>query len=692
MDFGSLLGGAGVVARGWRRAEEAEREAWKSELALREQNRLEMLRRDAASQNLGLAIPSDQYDPSTMPKFDPRKVQEPELVVPQTSAPTGVVGAGAGTGAAGVQNAPPQGQPKYPFTLGQNPTPVLDLNTVPELDTQTERDRFALLKGIGATADFVTQPAKGLLNTAYAATYDGVNFLNRGINAIIGDDVFRTDYVSPRWEANDYKDALTSREQRGLAEANSKLRMQLTPTPNLPDTKTLRAAIIQVESGGNPNAVSSKGATGLMQIMPETAIRPGLGIPDIFTLADHMGIPYEAVNKSYSGAFKTKSEAARLLNIPELNIAFGDMYLSALLGRYNNNLEYALAAYNAGPGKIDKWLADGSKLSKLPSETRAYVPKVLSILSGDVPAGGATSTAGAVNRNQPAADGPSQSTAGLDMGGPVSTASTTAGLTISQGQPVKSVYDETAGREIPVIKITKSSRDYVEGLKTTPLELQYAMERRNEVVRLAEMYQRNGFGMEAQQLAMQVREMDRQMMGLQGQQALIELTHNGDPRRFSWIVSRYTGSETNFIPRTDDKFDMVVGNTTMQEGLSADQMIDYGRRLFDPAYRQAVAESETAARQKLFESQLSINEADRKELAQLYREAIVAQQKGQIDAYAAMLDRNTGYAIENVDPATGIVVVHNKDTRQVLQLNPQGEVEVDGETIVGPMTTILHQY
>lgn len=98
-------------------------------------------------------------------------------------------------------------------------------------------------------------------------------------------------------------------------------------------------AVITVESGYNPAARSSKGAAGLMQLMPATAKR--YSVNDIWD--------------------------------PRQNVSGGARYLSDLLGMFNNDLGLALAAYNAGENAV---ILHGNRIPPYP-ETRQYVPRVL---------------------------------------------------------------------------------------------------------------------------------------------------------------------------------------------------------------------------------------------------------------------------------------------------------------------------
>lgn len=98
------------------------------------------------------------------------------------------------------------------------------------------------------------------------------------------------------------------------------------------------AAVMMQESGGNPDARSSKGAMGLMQLMPDTAAQ--MGVRDPWS--------------------------------PAQNLVGGAMYLAHLLQDFGDNPELALAAYNAGPQAVRQY----GGIPPYP-QTQAYVPAVL---------------------------------------------------------------------------------------------------------------------------------------------------------------------------------------------------------------------------------------------------------------------------------------------------------------------------
>lgn len=106
--------------------------------------------------------------------------------------------------------------------------------------------------------------------------------------------------------------------------------------------KGLIEAIIKAESNGNPKAVSPKGAKGLMQLIDSTAT--DMGVTDQFD--------------------------------PKQNVMGGSKYIRKLLDRFKGDLKLALAAYNAGPGNVEKY-------GGIPpfDETRKYVEKVINFMN-----------------------------------------------------------------------------------------------------------------------------------------------------------------------------------------------------------------------------------------------------------------------------------------------------------------------
>lgn len=136
--------------------------------------------------------------------------------------------------------------------------------------------------------------------------------------------------------------------------------------------KALVAQVIEHESAGQVAAVSHKGARGLMQLMPGTAR----------DMAEALKLPYSE---------------ERLTTDPEYNKRLGTAYLDTLIKRYDGATSLALAAYNAGPGRVDEWLrvngdprqgqiSEQQWVERIPfKETREYTRNILADLQATSP-------------------------------------------------------------------------------------------------------------------------------------------------------------------------------------------------------------------------------------------------------------------------------------------------------------------
>jgi hypothetical protein len=206
---------------------------------------------------------------------------------------------------------------------------------VPAQMAQTDQQFAAIHLSLGQTAD-------SILESASARTSELAN------QTITGSG---TAPLLPKINTEDQ----SGRTNRRLDSLQARVR-PIFRKQGIPDDL---AAVIGVESGGNPLALSPRGARGLWQLMPETARRYGLTV--------------DARRDDRVDLEKSTQTAARYLN--DLHLQFGDWAL-------------ALAAYNTGEQNVERAIARAgsrefqtlSLLGYLPAETRKYVPAVLAAI------------------------------------------------------------------------------------------------------------------------------------------------------------------------------------------------------------------------------------------------------------------------------------------------------------------------
>jgi soluble lytic murein transglycosylase-like protein len=190
---------------------------------------------------------------------------------------------------------------------------------------------------VGLVASFL-----GLVQQAQAQIFGGVSESGSVVLSNIAIDEARTVVVTASYlsaPASSGKIASLSRASAASAppKAFQPFILEASVASRLP--VELIHAVISAESNYNPRALSDKGAQGLMQLMPATARRFG------------------SINSLD----------------PRDNILTGSRYLRWLMDYFNQNIELAVAAYNAGEGAVVK---AGHKIPPFP-ETQKYVPKVL---------------------------------------------------------------------------------------------------------------------------------------------------------------------------------------------------------------------------------------------------------------------------------------------------------------------------
>lgn len=191
--------------------------------------------------------------------------------------------------------------------------------------------------------------AKSLGITIPKETVDAVNMVNKSLNIVprlqkYGDQEEQS--AASNELRNSYIAGTGIQIKEGTTLTIPKNPVQDQQTQDADPNAGIHAAIRTIESNNNPNIPdSNKGAKGLMQTMPGTLRDPGYGV--------------------------TPAKD----NSPEEQERVGREFYDAMANKYQNQT-LALAAYNWGPGHVDKWLREGAKWSDLPAETRDYIGKV----------------------------------------------------------------------------------------------------------------------------------------------------------------------------------------------------------------------------------------------------------------------------------------------------------------------------
>jgi hypothetical protein len=356
LTIGQLLGGAGVVASRQRQAEEAERVAHQNQLALEQLNRLEKMRRTSRP---------DIGAPPGFGDLNQFRMDVAEVAPPAATAgvSAGITPPAAPTPSAAPAPTAPTGD-YYEGLYGR----LKGSKTILGISPSVSAENLNALRDPNkfSTEDvarvFAIALSKGDQNTA-TPLYQVLR--QRGVSEADLRNIQRQTKTGVGLVSKATKqEAAAAEEKRRLFELKTGRKVStagasevVTPTGTAPsEFDRIAAAVKQVESGGDPNAVSPAGAIGTMQTMPGTLADPGFGVTP-------------ARNR-------TPQELERV----------GRDYLGAMIREFNGNLDHALAAYNWGPTAAKEWVARGANLAELPAETRNYIQKVKGLIGGAVEA------------------------------------------------------------------------------------------------------------------------------------------------------------------------------------------------------------------------------------------------------------------------------------------------------------------
>jgi hypothetical protein len=207
------------------------------------------------------------------------------------------------------------------------------------------------------------------------------------------------------------------------------------------------------------------------------------------------------------------------------------------------------------------------------------------------------------------------------------------------------------------------SNFYLADQAAVPRDMQVALQNRQELARMAGMYQRAGMGSEFTQMRLKVMELDNSLTFLQGMQGIQELALANDPRRLAAVWSQYTGVPVQLQPQTDGTYNVMVNGRVTQKGVSSNAIIDAARSSFDAEYRNAQSVSAAKSAEEILKSQLRMTEEAAKAMAQMTRELQLELLKGENSRATEIL--------KQMDPNGKLTMLPDGSGQAILQV--QGE-------------------
>lgn len=215
-------------------------------------------------------------------------------------------------------------------------------------------------------------------------------------------------------------------------------------------------------------------------------------------------------------------------------------------------------------------------------------------------------------------------------------------------------------------------------------DMQIAMDDRERLVRLANVYRNAGAGEQYFKMVEQIKAQDNNLYALQGVQGLAEFTpqYGYDSRRLAAVWSAASGGQPHAIqPRSDGKFNLYVNGQLTQEGLSYGDVSTMARNAIDATFRKEQAAAKAAAAGKRFDSTLKIEEERSKQYWDMVKQTVVERVKGDAQMGIEYLKKTAGWDVK----ATGnpdVVMITPPGGGAPMVMNTAGKtINFDGQEI-----------
>lgn len=657
MSLGSFLASAGRVGQGIRTEEAAMRQARQQQLALEELNRQDEFRR------LQLEAPTTELPAQGLLLGAPMKVAEPEFAPAGVPAAAGLVAPPAGTTpAAAATGVPAAPKPAAPKPAGGKVMKIAGVVIQP-WDTNRPNRLNAGVAGfekVDPNASDVTQYGarrrnETKLNATLGEMASAANVQLSTIRKPFATQTEKTRMelgdTAARWyRSNDAKDYFSRNpEMLEVASKNPVNFYDGLVKANQFAQEKAKAPKAAPAAPAPANIAAPAGPLGGIIGKIRQAETGGLANPYVSNLAGASSAfgPYQFTRDTWIQTYRKVNPRTGLSDAaiwnqrtnPELN----ERLMQRLTADNAASLEKAGVPVNAPTAYLAHFLGANGAVKLLRADANTPVEQILdkkqinanaSILRGK--------TAGqvaqwAVGKMEGGAAGAPQmaSTAGVNTG------------TTPVAAPVR----------------IDPSNFYLADQNMISQDMRVAVQNRQELARMADMYRRAGMGDQFTQARLKLLDLDNSLLFLQGMQGIQELGLANDPRRLAAVWSQYAGVPIQLQPQTDGTYNVMVNGRITQRGVSSGTIIDSARSSFDAEYRKSRSESSSAMALEQFKSQLRISEESAKSVLQAAREAQNELLRGE-NARAAEI-------IKQMDPNGKITMLPDGSGRSILQVQGQ---------------------